>query len=84
MNNTGDNKSNELQKEIDNMKQKMDEKEKQNGEIIKNLQEEVRESKFQLANNKYQSEIEIMKYKNIVKKLTTKLESVGIKIKENK
>ena len=66
------------------MKQKMDEKEKQNGEIIKNLQEEVRESKFQLANNKYQSEIEIMKYKNIVKKLTTKLESVGIKIKENK
>ena len=47
------------------MKKKMDEKEKQNGEIIKNLQEEVRESKFQLANNKYQSEIEIMKFKKI-------------------
>ena len=66
------------------MKQKMDEKEKQNGEIIKNLQEEVREAKFQLADIKYQSETEIIKYKNMVKKLTAKLESVGIKIKEIK
>ena len=66
------------------MKQKMNDNEKQNNEIIQNLKEETREAKFQLADTKYQTDIKIMKFKNIVKKLALKLESVGMKVKEIK
>ena len=63
------------------MKKKMNENEKQNSEIINNLKEETREAKFQLADNKYQSDVKIMKYKKIVRKLSETLESIGIKTK---
>ena len=62
----------------------MNDKEKENNEIIKNLQEEARQAKFQLADIKYQADNQIMKYKNIVKKMSGKLESVGIKVKDIK
>jgi hypothetical protein len=79
-----ENKNNDLQKEIDELKKKMNDKEKENNEIIKNLQEEARQAKFQLADIKYQADNQIMKYKNIVKKMSGKLESVGIKVKDIK
>ena len=82
--NGNDNKNELLQKEIEEMKKKMIDDEKEKNEIINNLKEETREAKFLLADTRYQSDIKIMKFKNIVKKLSQKLESVGLKVKDIK
>ena len=62
----------------------MTDKEKQNEEIIKTLKEEARDAKYQLADDKYKTEMTIMKYQNIIKKMSAKLESLGVKVKEFK
>ena len=79
-----DNKNELLQKEIEEIKKKMNDDEKEKNEIINNLKEETREAKFLLADTRYQSDIKIMKFKNIVKKLSQKLESFGVKVKDIK
>ena len=66
------------------MKQKMNDNEKQNNVIISNLKEETRDAKFKLADEKYQYDIKIMKFKKTVKKLAAKLQSVGVSVKDIK
>ena len=69
-----------LKKELENINQNMIE----NKKLIDKYHEEAMNAKLQLANANYDSQEEIMKLKRIVKKLTTKLEGMGVNINDIK
>ena len=71
-------------KELENMKKKMEQDKKENDEIIEKLTQEATQAKVALANSSYENEDKMMELKVKIKKLTTKLESMGVKPKDIK
>ena len=73
-----------MKKELNDINQKIIEKSNENKELIDKYQEEAMNAKLKLANVNMESQEEIMKLKRLIKKLSTKLESMGVKVSDLK
>jgi hypothetical protein len=73
-----------MKKELNDINQKIIEKNNENKELIDKYQEEAMNAKLKLANVNMESQEEIMKLKRLIKKLSTKLESMGVKVSDLK
>ena len=76
-----------LQKELNELNKKMEEKESKEKEKaaeiekeMEKLREEASQAKLQLATDSFEKQEEIIKLKRFVKKYQTKLESMGVNI----
>ena len=74
----------ELKNELELLKGKLDDKEKQNKELIENFKDEAIEAKMKLADSNFENDKKYMKLKRQVEKLISTLESLGVKVKEIK
>ena len=77
-------KNKELQNEIDQIKEKLNAKEKQNKELIDNMKKEAIDAKVKLADSNYENDKKYMKLKKQFEKLLSALESFGVTVKEIK
>jgi len=73
-----------LQKELEDIKVSVKEKENYYNNIINNFKEEAIQAKIKFADTKYQNDVKYMKLKKHFDKLVEVLNSSGIKIKEIK
>ena len=73
-----------LQKELEDIKLSVKEKENYYNNIINNFKEEAIQAKIKFADTKYQNDVKYMKLKKHFDKLVEVLNSSGIKIKEIK
>jgi N-dimethylarginine dimethylaminohydrolase len=73
-----------LQNEIDQIKEKLNAKEKQNKELIDNMKKEAIDAKVKLADSNYENDKKYMKLKKQFEKLLSALESFGVTVKEIK
>ena len=64
------------------MKQKLEKDDKENKDTINKLNDEVTQYKVSLANISFENEEKMNELKVKIRKLTTKLESMGVKSKK--
>ena len=73
-----------LQKEINDLRNTMDKKEKEYKGQLESYLQEASNAKLELANVNMNSQEQIMKLKRLAKKYGNKLESMGVKLSELK
>ena len=78
------NQKENLKKELDDLKKQIDDKNNENKQLMDKYHEEAMNAKFQLADEHIKAEEELMKLKRQIKKLTTKLEGMGINVNDLK
>jgi len=69
-----------LKKELEDMKLKM----KEDNELMIQYREAAVNAKVEMANQNYDSQVQLMKLKKRIKRLATKLGEKGVDVKESK